>query len=289
MSWQDWRTSIITTLNASKGEGSARSNFNETLPMVSAIDMTAILALISPALIHATQSYNSHGDDVPMSNIVDDDGQLLSIFGGSCTATQYVAGIGQPGQAWIRSVVISAGDKSADAQGEQAASNDAPPDGGGWLAGIEPAIDKVIAEQASAVELAYFTPAYRVGHEQELSFLRQAMADWQRCLDIVTTALQSGFSAAQPATVAGFFTALGSLCSDLDTIQENPPSSLTDDIAGGLAAATDASAKAGGQLVAAVANTAGTALGAAGKGFFSQASIATLIATGAIVYLKFVR
>jgi hypothetical protein len=275
MTWGAWYDVTVDKMRTLRGVGAAKDPRGQPLPLLQAQDMVALLGLVSPQIVATVKDQNEHGDRVPAAEYVDTDGELAGGIGAiategtnasfSCSAAQYVAGIGQTAAPWVRSVAIWSEDK-LDADNLFASI-------------VNPYLD---TSKPDAPRL--YTPSQAAHNRDNLNFLRQAMADWQRAIDVSVRSLQNN-ALGNPSSddTTAFFAALAALCSDLDVLAENPPAEL--DIAGALSAALSASSKAAGQISGAVANAAGEAAGAFGEGFLSKASIVTLIVTGAVVYL----
>jgi len=158
--------------------------------------------------------------------------------------------------------------------------------------------DEQIFKAKAAGVVALYEPArmpsaVRNDQTELVSFVRQTVADYERALGNIGSAIRL-----YPGTVAGmeicqsFMSAIRSFASDLDVLHENPPTTWGQDVKGALGAALTASedaavdiAKAGGNALAWAGNVAGKVAGAAASGFFSTANLTTLAVAGVVGYI----
>lgn len=126
-----------------------------------------------------------------------------------------------------------------------------------------------------------------------VSFVRQAIDDYQRASNQITNAIVTYFGLTASSDVCkAFMSAVRELASDLDVLGENPPTTLAQDVKGGLKEALTASenatvkiAAAGGAAAGWAANQVGKIAGGAVAGFFDSANLMTLAVVGVVGYV----
>jgi hypothetical protein len=132
-----------------------------------------------------------------------------------------------------------------------------------------------------------------------IHFLRQLMADYQRALDRITLAtLVYGGAGFYDDAFAGrdacemVLQAFRAMNGDLDTLAENPPTSLSQDIRGALGEALDASkeatkdiAHAAGKAANYIAETGGEVGASFLDGLFKNATVTSLAILGLVGYV----
>lgn len=262
MAFRDaWYPHALDALRSLRGDGPLSAD-GSRLPLITALDTLAILTQLSGPLVDAIERFQRSqsgdlGGRVVQSRILKDG--ALTLGGGvignqvalslSAPVRDYVAGYGVDGAEWRRYLTPET----------EAATYEV------W-----------IPDDASEPEL--------------LRMIRAAVRQWQRaiqvsadCLVIYGANLERGMALDQ---LDAFWTAVRKLCSELDTIGANPPTSTTDKIVGATKAALDASAYVAGQAVAVTAETAGRTAAQVASGFFDQAGSTTLLlVAGLAVFL----
>ena len=263
MGWIETYAQLVKALTAKNG------SWTSAVPKMKTSDMVALLGMYTTGVVPAVERV---ADAIIPSNYATAEGEsLVAGVGGAFTlmgldapkidARTYVSKtVGLDGAPWKR--YLSAGasiDKSTT---------------------YEPVRDPSLL---------------RDNQLEQIGFVRQLMADYQRALDASAAALATynlGF--ANQDRCAVFLSSIRSTGADLDVLAENPPTSLSDDLAGALRAATDKSeaalvsvGNAVGKAAAEIGNVAGQVAGSFGAGFFTKAGVLTLAVAGVAAWVAF--
>lgn len=248
--WYPFATQALRNL---RGEGRAGAD-GVTMPLLHASDGISVLGQLSPGIVNAVSRFSTQmRTPIVRSDAVDSDGTLVidqTNIGSlqSISAKEYVAGIGYPGQPYMR----------------------APTAG------------------ADLYEPAILHNAITGDENQLLSFVRQLMGDWQRAVDAAAVMLSLAATSddiADSGAVSVFLSSVRALCSDLDVLNENPPLTTADKIKGATLDALHTTEKFAGEAAANIAQEAGTLAGNVAEGFFAKAGVTSLVVAGLAVYL----
>lgn len=272
-----WLTDVRTAIGGLRGWGAPDSR-GVRMPCLTGLDTIGVLGQLSPSVVSAVRTFQRqvNGNDlanfVVESSEVGSDGhpdtgtghQILDGITGSnafvawqarvgrLEITQYVAGYGYAPHAYKRSVIPG----------------------------------------TSTFEPFYVSRLIVSDEDQLYSFVRGLMADWQRAIDASAAAIQSVSNDTAgligPAQLRTFWGCITSLCSSLDTLEENPPVTDSEKLKGAALDALHKTEAWAGQVAADLANEVGKAAGAVTKGFFSGAGALSLVVAGLAVWL-FVR
>ncbi len=261
MGWVDtWLPATKAAVSNISGTG-PNGNDGAPLPILSGVDTIGILGMISPSVVSAVGAFEQGQGDLPQmtSRVTASDAGGLSdgVFdsmteaalgvAAGTTIVKYVAGHGTVPGAYKRSE--SVGGPTCEP----------------WL------IDSIFSEQGLLFEV------------------RQLMDDWQRALDAAASGVMSVSSdttqAIDNVSLQTFWSGVQRICVSLDVLNENPPVSDYDKIAGATHAALTASANFAGKAAADIAGGIGDAAGAATAGFFNRAGAVALVVAGVAVFL----
>jgi len=245
-------------------------SYEAKVPRMRASDMMAFAGLYTRSVISAIERSS---DQIVRSDLINDEGifsaNVIAVIASfdAITATQYLSQSSPTDKPWKRTPT-----KLTDAQIARA-----------HVAGIK----------AITYEPARSSTIVRNEQLEQLSFLRQTIADYQRALDQVVNALYLyPFSNASADICKSFLSAIRALGSDLDVLRENPPTTLAQDVSAGLGVALNRSAKAvetigeaAGKTAAWVGDQAGKVAGATLGGFFEQATVLSILVIGAVGWI----
>jgi hypothetical protein len=250
-SWlSDWYPGVVTAMRGLRGDGATGTDGN-VMPLFQASDGIPVLGQISPGLVSAVRGYLKQ-DRVPRSDIVSAD-NIADILSGIADA--------------------STDGTSSISVAEYVSGVGYP--GAAW-------------RRSNSIGGELYEP-FSVGFEYDLlTFVRQAMSDWQRAVDSAAIMLSNAVNASDIAdqeASATFLSALRALCTDLDILRENPPMSTLDKLKGATRAAVDSVEDFAGKSAAQASEEVGRLAGNVSSGFFSQAGITSLVVAGIAVYL----
>ncbi len=263
MGWRDnWYPVTIAALIKLRGEG-APDKAGNRVPLLRASDLIPVLATVTDPLARAiitfqtSQSNQELGGAVMPVTALDGAGRLLK---GAFGAPAYL------GQTLITVRSYLAGKPDDETKPWQRSPS-----------GNKPLYSVWVPNSILGEELAL------------LGFHRQAVADFQRCVDVSSDMIRDyGTNLDRELAswrVHDFCAALRALASDLDVIAESPPVQAMDAVIGGLKHAMDRSAEVIGSGAAHIAEMAGNVAGHAAKGFLDTANMTALVVAGIAVYL----
>jgi hypothetical protein len=261
-SWRtDWYPNVVAAFRSLRGDSTVGSD-GVTMPLLVAADGIPLLSMVSDGLVSALRRLskeNKNPGTAARADLLDSDYLLdpATVIEGALSGKtdalyisleSYVAGIGQPGAAWMRSTTI-----------------------GGTL------------------YAPYLNDSFWGAEEYDLmSFARQAMVPWQGAADAAALMLSRAATAgdiADKGAVSALLANLRKLCSQLDILQENPPTSTFDKVKGAARNALTATEQFAGKAAAQLAEEVGTLAGNVAHGFFEQAGITSLIVAGIAISL----
>jgi hypothetical protein len=259
-SWQtDWYPAVLAAMRSLRGDGTTGTDGN-VMPLLLPADGIAILRQVSPGLISAlTANSRLNGDGFAgkavRSDLLDEDGTLYPLVamsragadGGFISISDYVAGIGFPGYAYRRSLVL-----------------------GGDLYEIF-LIDALTGTESQLLSVC----RQAVGDWQGAVDAAAVMLSMAASTD----------QYADNGAVSAFLSRLRGLCSDLDVLRENPPVTPADKVKAAAVSALHDTEQFVGQAAADIAAEAGTGAGLVAKGFFAEAGATSLAVAGLAVYL----
>lgn len=251
------------------------------VPALSPADMTGVLGVYTRGLLAAITRIANAG--IVPSSFVDDEGIITTGIGGgvaTISVARYLAGYPESdGRRWSRIVALSVDEADYVKQTNA---------GKGW----SPA--RAATLKASDVFGGLLTPDFgslRDPQGELVLFARQAVDDYQKAIDAITAAIQTYGDAPNKNAAAAFLSKIRALGGDLDSLAEAPPTTLTADLKGAMAAAFNASGEAletignkAGEIAGKVGNVAGQIAGSTLEGFFSTANLLTILIAGVIVY-----
>lgn len=231
------------------------------MPLLLASDGIPLLSQLAPGIISALKRLSRENKTpgmVARADMLDSDYLLTSesVLSGAASSDSddplllsieaYVAGTGQPGAAWLRYV-----------------------------------------SRGGSVYAPYLNASFWDSEEHELmSFARQTMVPWQSAIDAAALMLSGAAMAGDVADSDASRVLLDSIrkvCSQLDVIGENPPTSTWDKLKGAARAAITETEQFAGKAAAQLAEEVGKAAGNVASGFFDQAGITSLIVAGIAV------
>lgn len=259
--WGSTYLKLVAALIAKNG------SWVPNVPRMSAADMVGMLALYVGSIVGAI---DNHTDGITFSRWLDDNGITINLddFGISplrVDTMRYVS----------RSVPVSS---SAAWKRTLSAPTDAEKTLGTAAESIEPHRDPSLIRDAQA---------------EQVHAVRQLVADYQRALDASGRTI-----AVYPFGIAGadfcksFLAACRSMNGDLDSLAENPPTTITQDLKGALHDATTASGEAlkdlgsaAGKVAGGIGNVAGDVGANFLDSFFSSANLTTIAVAGIVGYV----
>jgi hypothetical protein len=264
MGWRDkWYLGMMAAMRSLRGDGQVGTD-GIRMPLLQASDGIAILGQISPAVVRVLKRQSENNGKLSglamRSDLLTPSGILnLSELGigdiadaatpsGSIPIVDYVAGWGASGSAYKRSPVVN-----------------------GPTFEMFQARDGIVGNDTAII-----------------GFQRTMMASWQRGVDAAAAALSLVPDVRNPMDVGvaiAFFSAVRSLCADLDVLQDNPPPDRWEQIVGATRSAVDATEEFAGKAAANIAQEIGHASGLVAKGFFAEAGITSLMVAGIAVWL----
>lgn len=231
------------------------------LPALSAMDMLSLVGVVTPPTASALKRWVDFNSAVAVrADAVNGDGTLIPVMIGSASlsAKDYLAG-------------FTAADRKTP-----------------WLRAPTP---DGLADASTTFTVWMPDRNIVVGNEPALyAFVKQLVADYTRVCDAVAFAIQAApaggaQTSSDDASVRNFWSMLGSLCSTLDVLQENPPASPGAAVAGALQAALHTTEEFIGKSIAAVSAEAGKAAGNIAHGFFDNAGILSVVVAGIAIFL----
>lgn len=274
MTYQDTYSSFRDALTSTVGIGPTSTVDAQALPNISPMNMMSILGWTTPFMAQALNNFNRS------SNAAGEDNVAVQVD----TTTGTPVGTGLDGLM----AAAASGTSSANLTGLAAGPYLAAPTADAsraWLRTPDPAnTDSVFSVWTNS-------------QDSILAFVEQTISDWQAMCNWVATAILGGADLSQPSPVddiQGFWSAFGSWCSDMDVLNENPPTDIN--IVEALKFSLDTTTKYIGDSAAEIAKTVGeqaaivaegvgkTAAGLA-SGFFNNAGLLSVAVAGIAVYL----
>lgn len=232
------------------------------LPALSASDMLGVVGAVSPGVVGALNSWASGaaGSVAVRSDLPDSDGRVSPEL-----LAEFAATIGMNARDYLA--------------GFTAADRRTP-----WLRSPTP----LGLDDAGTTFTVWMTTTFK--EPALLAFVKQLVSDHTTLCDAVAYAIQAAPAggAQQPsdaANVRNFWSALGGLCSTLDVLQENPPTSAVDVVKGALQSALHATEEFVGKSLADVSAEAGKAAGNVAHGFFDNAGLLSVAVAGIALFL----
>lgn len=272
MAWLDQVPKIVDALAKKNG-----GRFDSKTPFLRVGDMPAVLGLFSSSLPTAIRRIADAG--TIRSDFVTSDGLVRS-------ATS-VVGLHDAHKISVEGYLFASYPASSSNAWKRI-----PNDGGPTPPGIEPV--------GNTFEPARHRAIVQDDKLTHITFLRETISAYQRANDRILEAvgLYGLFGATRSvmeSIARSFFVSIRDLAGSLDVLQENPPTTFSQDAKKALGAALDASAEAtaaiaqgAGEAAAWAGNVAGKVAGSAAGGFLEGANLTTL-AVAAIVLYAWVR
>lgn len=268
MSWLDQVPKIIDALAKKNG-----GRFDAKTPFLRVGDMPAVLGLLSAGMVSAVRRVTPV---ITRTELVDGDGIVKP------SAT--LAGIGDDNKISIEGYLFASSPSSPSSP----AWKRTPADGGPMAPAFSYPGVFVSARHASVVQDNKLT---------HITFVRETISAYQRANDRIMDAvgMYGIFGATRPvmeSIARSFFVSIRDIAGSLDTLQENPPTTFTQDARKALGEALDASADAtaaiaqgAGQAAAWAGNVAGKVAGSAAGGFLDSANLTTLAVAAIVAYV----
>lgn len=282
--WNDWLVAARPALSSIRGDGPTDS-LGLAVPALSVIDATATLAQMTrgvltqigrlapsglgPAVLSTavnTDGYWAEATSNPGASFIGQlsgtnvDPAVIDKLRSALTisAQDYLSGYPPPSyldqhtQAWLRSRVdYGATDADIPRYGTWTeALAEGPRDPGGGI-------------------YTLYTPNRNDNVSGQLALMRQLVADYQHACDAIAAGAIGAADMSAPmvnAALLDFWSALGAVAADLDTLADVPPRPATIEVIQG---ALNDAGKYIGEGIAIVANTAGQVVGEATKGLLS--------------------
>jgi hypothetical protein len=265
MAWADeWYPNQRAALIELRGQGPLGYD-GSPLPALSALDSIAMVTMVTGPLISALENYtraeNGEGTGAVARRAEDLDAD------GHVKRSLIDVGV---------SLLGLGGSPAYDATRQIGAAN--------YLAGVP--------TDGRPSLRTYGGDAYELwasGEDQLLSFVRDAVAKWQRITNASAAALMTNAAdISQPMAgdeLRELWSAVSSLCAAMDVLQENPPASTWDRIKGSAEYALDQSTKFVGESAATIAQKVGETAGNLAEGFFEKAGLLAIVVAGIALYL----
>lgn len=263
MAWADIYAKTVAELKLKNG------SYDEKTPKLHSWDMVAFLGLYTSNVVQAVERAS---EAIVRSDYADSDGLLAPQFrpfdiDTTTTASDYVSKFVGTQSAWKRTPT-----QLTDQQK--------------WFA-------QTLGIKVLTYEPVRYPTVIASTQLEQIDQVRQMMDDRESALDASAHALglyQLGF--ASKDLCVSFLAGMRRLGTDLDVLAENPPVSLSEEVAGALDAAKKKSeaalqsiGNAAGKAAAEIGNLAGNVAGAAASGFFDQATLLTLAVAGVAAYV----
>jgi hypothetical protein len=273
MGWLDtWLPNTQAALTQILGSGGTSAD-GTTMPAIRSIDTITILGQITPGLIDALKRYTTgiNGADASqaavLSSLTTTDG--TPNFNGSIVGAVAAATLGGGSKPYVDAATyLSYAPKPNEHPRVRCKTME-------YLDGDTYAL---WVKDTDSQDLAYY------------GFVSQAIADYQSAVDAAASAItENAVDITQPApddSNSAFWSALVQLCSDLDTLNEVPPATLSADLmAKALGYSLHQTEQWVGKTVAQAAGEIGELAANVTEGFFSTAGLMSIVVVGLVIFM----
>lgn len=265
MTYQDTYVSFRTALISSIGTGPVSTVDAQALPNMSPMNMMAIVCWATPLMAKAignfNRSYNGQTTDDYAAVEVDTQTGVPTGFGNDTQgigAGPYLASVNaDPNRPWLRTPDPGKPESVYSVWSGGLGTGMAGLDSGG----------------------------------NELEFLKQAIADWQKMCDGVSAGIINGDpDMSIPSAldeIQLFWSAFGAWCSDMDVLEESPPPTIdvAEELRNVAGTASEFIGKAAATVAEQVGEVAGRTVAGLTGGFFENAGLLSVAVAALAVYL----
>lgn len=262
MGWRDtWYPNTMAALCELRGRGPLGSDGIAT-PLIKSVEAIAVLGSVTKPIANALTSFQcANGVDDNCSSVY----PSLYVSNGRLTNSAYVIP-GISGQ--IRPMAKYLGGYAPDK--------------------TQPWRRQISGEGSATYEIGYGSSKL-VAETALFMEARQLIAAWDRMCEAAASALRSSGTDVNrtiaASDAAALFMALRQVCTSLDILKENPPTSTYDKVKGAASETLNQVADFAGEAAADLAGKVGETAGRIGEGFFREAGFMSYLVAGIAVLL----